>query len=530
MRVQGAGKARALTTERREETLNTEERKTQLLALLGDFWRDSRPLREKYARNQRLYLEQALGREGGRARPRTGTPVLYATYRQELADAVELMPEAVFLARRKEDEQRADRMTRLHRAVLERMDFEHTYIQLCENRARFGMGVCETGVEAGEARVTAYDPRCIAADPTVEDMQDGRAVFKVSYHTLDYFRAHYPRQAQRMNGESPSFLAPPDGERIALITAYYKTWKDGSCAVHQMKIAGGRVLYDSTRAHPEGLYPHGEYPFVFWYYDRLPGTPWGFGAFDYLAPLQSYIDKLDTLVMRNIARSARPRLMVNRSAGLDLTALADEEQEVVLADRIDENAVRWQDCAPLTPAAMQMLSAKIDMLKAESGQNAVSRGELPVSAASGSAISMLQAAGSKRTNLHQATINQAFLQMVRQIVANLAAFGSRDTSYRTQDGYAVLEPQDAPGAWEYDLQVRLQRMPRYESVYQNQLLLQLVQMGVLPAGAAFQLMDLSNKEAIVKAIRTTEGGQNHGNQTQPGDGDARDAAPAAQLS
>ena len=182
---QGAGKARALTTERREETLNTEERKTQLLALLGDFWRDSRPLREKYARNQRLYLEQALGREGGRARPRTGTPVLYATYRQELADAVELMPEAVFLARRKEDEQRADRMTRLHRAVLERMDFEHTYIQLCENRARFGMGVCETGVEAGEARVTAYDPRCIAADPTVEDMQDGRAVFKVSYHTLD---------------------------------------------------------------------------------------------------------------------------------------------------------------------------------------------------------------------------------------------------------------------------------------------------------------------------------------------------------
>ena len=57
-------------------TLNTEERKTQLLGLLGDFWRDSRPLREKYARNQRLYLEQALGRESGRAAPRTGTPVL----------------------------------------------------------------------------------------------------------------------------------------------------------------------------------------------------------------------------------------------------------------------------------------------------------------------------------------------------------------------------------------------------------------------------------------------------------------------
>ena len=200
----------------------------------------------------------------------------------------------------------------------------------------------------------------------------------------------------------------------------------------------------------------------------------------------------------------------------------------MLADRIDESAVRWQDCAPLSPAAMQMLSAKIDMLKSESGQNAASRGEMPVNAASGTAISMLQAAGSKRTNLHQATINQAFLKMVRQIVANLAAFGSRDASYRTDEGYAVLEPQDAPGSWEYDLQVRLQRMPRYESVYQNQLLLQLVQMGVLPAGTAFELMDLSNKEAIVKAIRNSEGGNQNGNQPQPdvpGDGDAAPAAP-----
>lgn len=79
--------------------------------------------------------------------------------------------------------------------------------------------------------------------------------------------------------------APPANEKLtALLTAYYKTYRGGRAAVHQMKIAGGAVLYDSRRDHRQGLYPHGEYPFVAWYYDRLPGTPWGFGAFDYLAP------------------------------------------------------------------------------------------------------------------------------------------------------------------------------------------------------------------------------------------------------
>lgn len=510
--------------------MNAAERKERLLELYREFRQGSRLLWEKYARNQALYLEQALGRAGrsGGGGPKTGTPVLYATYRQELADAVEMMPEAVFLARRREDERRAEKMTALHRAVLERMDFEEVYIRLCESRARLGVGYCEIQVRQGEPKVTAYDPRAILADPLSEDLQQGRALFKVSYHPMEYFQARYPRQAGRMKARDENL---PEGEpgisggqdgRIALLTAYYKTYdrRAGRGAVHCMKIAGGEILYDSRAEKPQGLYPHGEYPFVAWYYDKLPGTPWGFGAFDYLAPLQQYIDKLDTLVMQNLARSARPRLMVNRAAGLDLNALKDEEQEVVLADRIDESALRWQECAPMAPYAVQMLMQKCDLLKSESGQNAASRGELPSNAASGAAISMLQAAGSKRTNLHQATINRAFLAMVRQIVSLLSVCGSADRSYRTEEGYAVLTPEEARGGWEFDLQVRLQRMPKYESVYQNQLLMQLTQMGALPAKAAFALMDLSNKEAILKALEDAEPG---GGQTgQNGDGQERE--------
>ncbi len=212
--------------------MNAAERKERLLELYREFRQGSRLLWEKYARNQALYLEQALGRAGrsGGGGPKTGTPVLYATYRQELADAVEMMPEAVFLARRREDERRAEKMTALHRAVLERMDFEEVYIRLCESRARLGVGYCEIQVRQGEPKVTAYDPRAILADPLSEDLQQGRALFKVSYHPMEYFQARYPRQAGRMKAQDENL---PEGEpgisggqdgRIALLTAYYKTF------------------------------------------------------------------------------------------------------------------------------------------------------------------------------------------------------------------------------------------------------------------------------------------------------------------
>ena len=499
--------------------MTTEEKRIELVALFEEFWQESRARREQYARNEKLYLEQAMGRPSTRSHPRTGTPVLYATYRQELADAVELMPEAVFLARRGQDEQRADNLTRLHRALLERMDFADVYRSVCENRARLGVGYTEITVKDGENKVVSFDPRAILTDPMTEDLQEGRAVFKISYHPMEYFRAHYPKAYRRMKPENPACMENADGKRIALITAYYKTFEKGKSRVHEMKMAGGAVLYHSVSEHPEGVCAHGEYPIVAWYYDRLPGTPWGFGAFDYLAPVQSYIDKVDTLVMQNLARSAKPRLMVNRAAGLDLEALRDEEQEVILADRIDESAIRWQECAPMAPYAVQMLLQKCDMLKTESGQNAASRGEMPSNATSGTAISMLQAAGSKRTNLHQAAINQAFLKMVRQIVSNLAACGTKDVFFRTEEGYQVLKTADALGDWEYDLQVRLQRMPQYESVYQNQLLMQLVQMGTLSPETGFALMDLSNKEAILKGIR--KGVNTDGKSNESGDDESR---------
>ncbi len=471
-----------------------------LTGLYGSFLDGSGWLREKYERNHRLYLEQTLGRDPGDGR-RTGTPVLYATYRTELSDAMDGLPEALFLARSPENARKAQRLTALHRALLERLNFPEEYQRICEYRLRYGVGYCETGVSGGEPTVHAYDPRAVFVDPACEELQEGRAVFKLSCHDPSYFAQRYPQAFPDMDADRFSLPGwTGTGDTIPMLSCYVKERENGKNAVHLIKLAAGQVLYDSRRDCPSGLYRHGEFPFIAWLYDRIPGTPWGFGCFDYLAPVQSYIDKVDTLVLRSLQRTANPRLIVNRAAGIDPDALRDEREEIIEADRVDDGAMRWQPAAPLAPYAMEMLNLKTEMLKRESGQNAASRGELPSMSSSGTAISLLQAAGSKRSNLSQFGINNAFARMVRQIVSNLHEYGQPGRGYRDGDNYLRLEPEDAAGDWEWDLEVRLQKTPQYQSVYQNQLLMQLVQMQALPPRAALDLMDIENKPSILSAM------------------------------
>lgn len=486
----------------------------RLTGLYGAFLEGSGWLREKYRRNHELYLEQVLGRDQGQGL-RTGTPVLYATYRTELSDAMEAIPEALFLARRKGDEEKARRITSLHRAVLERLGFAEEYQRICEYRLRYGVGYSESGVADGEPTVRAFDPRAVLTDPLCEDLQEGRAVFKISCHSPEYYAAKYPKAFEELEWSKralPGWSGSKDV--IPMLSCYIKERTEGGTAVHLIKLAAGQVLYDSRNTHAQGLYRHGEYPFVAWIYDRIPGTPWGFGCFDYLAPVQEYIDKVDTLVLRSLQRTARPRLIVNRAAGIDPDLLRDEREEIIEADRVDESAMRWQPAAPLAPYAMEMLNLKTEMLKRESGQNAASRGELPSNSSSGTAISLLQAAGSKRANLSQFAINNAFARLVRQVVSNLYEYGRPGQTYRDGESYVIMDPADADGGWELDLEIRLQQMPQYQSVYQNQLLLQLVQMQALPPRAALSLMDIENKPSILSAMDRFADSNSDGNNAE----------------
>ena len=67
----------------------------------------------------------------------------------------------------------------------------------------------------GAAFVRRVDIRTVMFDPLCEDMQEGRAVFKFTRRTLDWFRQHYPEKAETLHEEAALTDSETDGLSLA---------------------------------------------------------------------------------------------------------------------------------------------------------------------------------------------------------------------------------------------------------------------------------------------------------------------------
>lgn len=516
----------------------------KLMNLFEEFKEGSKWIRGKWGRNRRIFLSQGLGiplsqelseqsfnpldtEPCGERKPRTSTPILYSTYENLCSDAIEMKPEAIFLGRSQDDGALANEMTAIFRSVLERRHFKRTYSEWVRARSQFGMAVIETmwdeTLDGGEGDVDlqVWQPDDIWFDPMCEDIQDGRAVFKVSYHTPSWFAEHYPDKISRMYEATSAFAGlesayVPDkaSQTIPLVEAWCRRWdaKAKKYTVHMYKLAGGAVLENSEKNKNtrKGMYNHGEYPFIASYYERIPGTPWGLGPLDYLSPVQEYISEMDDLILQNTKASAKPRAIVSKASGLDIQKFANGDEQILEVNGDVQSAVMWETGQPLNPVALQMYINKTETLKTESGQNAASRGEVPGSVTAASAINMLQSAGFKRANLSQYNLNTAFEQAVRQLVSCMMQFYTKERVFRQRgsllesDSVYTFDPKAYKKnghEWLYDLEVKVQRESTFQTAYLNQTILSFVQMGAMDVSDAVMLMDIPNKDASMLAIQ-----------------------------
>ena len=510
----------------------------KLMALYESFRDESAWIRGKWERNRRIFLCQGLGiplserptaddflavparRE--ERKPTTSTPVLYSTYENLVSDAIEMQPEAVFLGRSADDGVMADNMTAIFRCLLERRNFKAIYADWVRIRSQYGMAVVETLWDedldsSGDVDLAVWSPMDIFFDPLCENIQDGRAVFKVTHRHASWFKEHYPEKIAKM-AESEDLMSGTDqfnpekiSQTIPLIECWCRRYntKKRKYAVHMIKMAGGVILENSeqVKATRNGMYSHGQYPFVVSYYEQIKGTPWGMGPMDYLAPVQEYISDMDDLILQNIKASAKPRIYCAKSAGVDPMKLANMDEQIIEVNNLD--SVKWETGQPLNAAALQMYLSKTETLKTESGQNAASRGEVPGSVTAATAIQMLQSAGSKRANLSQYNLNNSFATVVRQLVSDMMQFYDKARVFRLRgalvesDQIYVFDPAQYKRnshEWEYDLEVRIQRESTFQTAYTNQTILSFLQMGALDATDAITLLDIPNHDAVRLAV------------------------------
>jgi len=518
----------------------------KLMALFDEFHDNEATqwITAKWKRNQSIFLCQGLGiplaktidsksfnpldiaSSSGERKPLTSTPILYSTYENLKSDAIEMQPEAIFLGRTADDGKMASDMTEIFRCFLQRRNWKAKYEEWVSVRSRYGLAWIETVWDdtldhnKGDADIRVWNPLDIFVDPLYEDIQDGRAIFKVTHHHPSWYKEHYPDAYMKMNNVDRDFeddnVIISNTEKQSETIPLYECWcrrynaKSQRYEVHMYKLSGGVVLENSelNKETKNGMYSHGEYPFVGSYYEKIEGTPWALGPLDYLAPVQRYISDMDDYILQNIKASARPRKYY-KDGFVDPKKLADMDYEVVPVQTGGgsiTDAIQWEIPQPLNTVALQMYASKTETLKTESGQNSASRGEVPGSVTAASAIQLLQSAGSKRANLSQYNLNNAFSCVVRQTVSNMMQGYTEERIFRLKgnliegDQAFVWNPEIYTEDWEYDLDVRIQRESTFMTAYTNQTILSLMQMGAIDSADAVQLLDIPNHDVVQFAV------------------------------
>ena len=464
--------------------------------------------------------------------PRPVMPVLQAGIETLAADLIDRTPSAVITPERGAD----DRVARIVDALIARnhdsAGYPLQYRLLTHDLLVRGWCVHEVGYDPelnmrlGGAYIRRCDPRGILFDPLCTDVQDSRAVFKLSQKSRDWLCLHFPadapfiRDMPAQGGDAPTdTVLFPDRANSVLLIEYWRREYDAqtkSYTVHMAQMCGGRVLCDSRDQKPQGYYAHGQYPFVISTLYPRSGSCLGFGVCDLFASSQKYADKLDQIVLKNALMASRNKLLVTEASGFDSDDLKDWTKEVHRGESL--SGISWFATPPLPAYLLAYIRETRDNIKNESGANEAARGNYSASVTAASAITALQEASTKRTRMASLQLYEGFAQAVRMEIEverefnffarpiSIITDGVKeevffDSSLLTRPGYGgVTLPI------EFYISVKAQQQNRFAAAAQNELVMQLFKLGALNAADAVELMHFDGKEQVLAKLRQSPPG------------------------
>lgn len=461
---------------------------------------------------------------------------LKSTVNNCIADQMDNMPEATMAPERPGLEDTATDLTDVVRFILAQNNYEALHRRRVEDFFVTGSSVTQVCWDEdmdggkGDVALIRWPMEAFLWDPFAETIQSARAVMKVSWHPLAWFREHYPKEGKYVNGEDLSHNAvgqheaqleygQDDESRAMLVEYWYRTY-DANKRRYQVNVAymAGGALLDKA----EDVYDHGMYPFIVDALTPIEGLPIGEGLVMELTPMMRYVNRYAHYIDENLRMSAKNRALVRRNANLDMKALCNWQENVIQGDDITPDAVQWFQSKPLSGMApQQMLQFQSD-IKQDSGQNQFTRGETAGGVTAASAISALQEAGGKITRLRTAVLNQGFKEMVEQVMWLVSQFyGSkkarmitgRDGKPREVDMSAKhLMGGDKSGrlpAPPYHVQIQISRRNPLRVQAQNELFIQAYTMAAqagqqFPLSMLFELLQVDGKDRIMPVLQSLD--------------------------
>ena len=453
---------------------------------------------------------------------------LKSTFNNCVADQMDNMPEALMLPERAGLEDVAEDLADIVRHVLAANDFEALHRRRVEDCFSTGTAVTQVAWDRdldgdrGNIALIRWPVEAFLWDPACENLQDGRAVFKISWHPMSWFQQHYPEQYLEIGSDEAEYSGlgmaaaqeagrPSDENRAMLIEYWYRLYdaQKRRFTINVAYLAGGALL-----SHTTDVYRHGMYPFILDVYTPIEGLPVGDGLVQELAPMMRYVNRYASYIDMNLRMASKGRLLIDRNAGIDKEALMNWETDVVEGDRIDPSALQWLQTQPFTGmVTRQMMQLQAD-IKQDSGQNQFSRGETVGGVTAASAISALQEAGGKITRLRTQGLNQGFREMVTQVMWLISQFYDRRRVFFITGREVSASPERLFGQGvfpvpPYTVQVQVQRRNPLRQQAQNELVLQAYQMSAqagqhCPLSTLFELLQVEGKERILPVLRENE--------------------------
>ena len=514
-----------------------------IYALFEEFRRDY--YREEWRRldeNVRIYQGKYWdsaneSKENPDIVPKSVTPIITSVIENIKADLSDELPEAVIQPDASDKTILAKVLTKVIEQELDVCDWERSYGLACHDMLQDGWTVFEVGHDPflnqgnGGAYIRYIVNKNFMCDPQVSDMQDGRACFIIDKKPYDWFRQRYPEQYPYMTGDEDlledghdnfdSTTEPSQKRSFRLIEMWVKEYdpKKNLSKIHFVKVAGHQVLENSADAYPNGYYAHGRYPFEIARLFPQKGSQLGIGICDLFKNTQMYADKIDSILLENALRAARPRLFVVKDL-IDFEDARDFSKSVVSVEGSPDQAVKWMETQPLPSYMMNYILNKQQSIKNEAGANDQSRGQTGGGVTASSAITALQDMSTKRSRMEAREIATTFKHAVRIMIDVLR---EKDIVTRnipiTVQGQTLFMPFDrrslvklfADGAElpvEASISIKTARQTRYAKMSHNELWLQMMNSLKDRCDPVIMLegLEMDEKESLLECIQKAQQG------------------------
>jgi hypothetical protein len=463
------------------------------------------------------------------------------------ADAMDNYPEIICLPRAQDDEQAAKTLNSVIPCIHKRNGFIRTYSDEQLDKFVGGCGcyavlwdkTAENGL--GDIAISRVDILNLFWEPHIENIQDSANVFFARYYDEEGIRKVYP-ELESVSTASLGLLehetydnSNKSNDKVILLDWYYK--KNGE--LHLCKFVGEHILYSSEN-EGKPIYNHGKYPFVLEPMFRLRDTPVGFGFMDVVRAPQNQLDELKHDMLVNIKVNSQPRIYSNTAVGVNNDDMTDLDKTVIEVNGQLQGNIAPVESKELASGAWSLYDRLSNEIKETSATNDASNGASAAGVTSGSAIAALQEAGGKVSRDSNKLAQEAMtelaqleIELMRQFYnlprifritgennqTTYEEFDNTDLrkqplTYTDTDGQTVNYTDEDGNILErlpiFDIDVKAQKASPFATAAQNEMMMNLFQMGAFnpqAADATLVMLDgmtFEGKEKLIEKIKQNQ--------------------------